>query len=280
MSKRNRRSAPSNAPRIPINQTKFVQNSIDVVLPVFGEFNFLKECLARLPAAMGDVPYHLFVVDNASPDRALAEAFFSENKVERLVTIKQNVGYPGACNTGARMGKSPYILILTPDVWYEPNAVAVLLDTMKQDIKTGIVCPKLLFPENTPNGKAGKVQHAGIDFNIRAEPTHTFLGWSGDHPKVNVACEVPACTGASFLTRRAFWNQVGGFFEGYGVGTFEDVEYCLTLHSLGYKVMYEPEAVGTHHVNATQQQYPLGLNSQIFNVRCGQLLEWTEWDRL
>jgi GT2 family glycosyltransferase len=228
---------------------------------------------------MGDVPYHLYVVDNASPNREVANAFFAENKVERLITLKTNVGYPGGCNTGVRMGKSQYVLILTPDVWYEKNAVAELYHTMMSDVTIGVVCPKLVFPENTPHGRAGTIQHAGVDFNIRAEPTHTFIGWDKNHPKANVPAQVPACTGASFLTRRALWNQVGGFFEGYGVGTYEDIEYCLTLGSLGFKTMYEPKAEATHHVNATNQAYPLGLNSQIFQVRCGSLLEWTQWLR-
>ena len=281
MGKRNRnRQMIGNSPKV-FTTTKIVEQSVDVVIPVYGEFKFLQTCLEKLPAAMGDLKYQVYIVDNASPDRVVAESFWSEHpNVGRVAKLKQNIGYPGACNAGVRFGKAPYVLILTPDVWYEPNAVVEMLARMKSDPKIGIVCPKLLFPDNSPNGRAGTVQHAGIDFNIRAEPMHTFIGWSADHPKVNVACEVPACTGASFLTRRAFWNQVQGFFEGYGVGTFEDVEYCLTLGSLGYSVWYEPKAVGTHYVNATQQGYPLGLNSQIFQVRCGQLLSWTEWLRV
>lgn len=287
MSKRNHNNRQVN------NSQKVVLaplTKIDIIIPVYGAFDFLEDCLKHISESASDVSYRLYILDNASPDKEKADEVFARIKTEyaphldRIYRAKENLGFPNGCNYASRFGKSPYILFLNTDVNLEPNAVKIMYEVMKEDSQNGIVCPKLLFPKDTPSGKAGTIQHAGMDMNIRSDLVHTFIGWSADHPKANVRGEVYACTGACFLIKRDLFQKLQGFFQGYGLGTYEDVDLCLRVKESKYKVFYEPRAVGTHYVAASareaKQGFPLQQNRELFQMRCRSSFFWSEWTRL
>lgn len=286
MSKRNHKKHQVNNPQriLPTSLTQ-----VDVVIPVYGALEFLKSCMEHLPPAKGNLSYKVYILDNNSPNKEEANKVFVEigtkygNIIGRLKRSDVNLGFPKGCNQGAKFGRSPYILFLNTDVNLQPDTVSLMLATMKEDEKIGIVCPKLLFPKDTPSGKEGTIQHAGLDMNIRTDLVHTFIGWSADAPKANVRGEVYACTGACFLIKRDLFQKVGGFFEGYGNGTYEDIELCLQISNMGYKIFYEPKAVGTHHVGASARENKVGFtlneNRALFQLRNGKSFFWSEWLR-
>jgi GT2 family glycosyltransferase len=59
-----------------------------------------------------------------------------------------------------------------------------------------------------------------------------------------LAVEQPA--GAFFMVRRAVWQELGGFDEGFFPLWFEDVDFCRRLADRGYYVYYVSEAVARH----------------------------------
>lgn len=270
------------------NSVCIARKQVDIVIPVFGRFEMLERCLRAIPDACGDIPYAIYLIDNASPDKEKAMQFyqgdfFRSTSFCSLRRLPQNNGFPRACNLGAKSGKSEFILFLNSDVFLQPKAIQIMVEDLKADASIGVVGPKLLFAEGTPHGEYGKVQHAGLAFNIRGEPIHQFIGWNGDHPKVNKREFVPMVTGACLLTRRNLFEQAGGFFEGYGIGTWEDIDYCLTINAMGYTILYEPQAVGYHWVGASavenNVQYPLNENQVIFLLRWKGRFSWSDWIR-
>lgn len=269
------------------------QKLLDIVIPVYGRFDLLKKCLSAIPDAVGAVDYNLILVDNNSPDQDEARLFYIGHEKDCIIIHnKENVGFPKSCNQGARRKTSPLILLLNSDVILQSNAINYMVMGL-DDPKVGVVGAKLLFPtvEQTADARidprirpSGKVQHVGMETNIRGEFYHIFMEWSPDNPKVNQMRETYVVTGACLLTRRSLWTKIGGFFEGYGQGTYEDVEYCLSVRKLGLNVIVEPKAVGVHYVGATAEAYklamPLNMNRLIFMQRWGNQLNYTESDRL
>jgi GT2 family glycosyltransferase len=279
------------------------------VIPVYGRPDLLGECLKALTIAAFDVDYQLFLVDDASPDKAAMDVIYNSlNSDTRVLQNSQNRGFPATANRGANLGKSPAILILNTDVMLQPGAVRAMLNTLwgdqspkgpitpSEDALCGVVGPKLLFPDisEMPPDARGKVQHAGLVINAQGHPFHIQKGWDAGNPRLDQPRAMQAVTGACMMTRRDAWHKVarnyqrsgdpstGGFNEIYGLGTYEDVEYCFAVRGNGYKVIFEPAAVGYHHVGASVMQrpeggYPLGRNHSIFMARCGHLLLWDEW---
>lgn len=299
MAKRKRYTSHQKPQQLPVE--------LDIVIPVYGRPDLLQKCLSALALAAFDVNYRLFVVDDASPDQTQMDAIYSTlNGTSKVVKNRQNSGFPATANRGAAMGKAKSILFLNSDVEIKGGAIRKMLNALwatnspegmldpAPDAPVGVVAPKLIFPDGYDQSRpAGKVQHAGMAFNTMGKPIHVNIGWSVDHPKVNIARSMQCVSGACLMARRETWNAVtksyketgdptlGGFNEIYGMGTFEDIELCLAARSHGYKVVYEPAAVGTHHVGASSdmqgKEYPMQRNESIFRARCGHLVVWDEW---
>jgi O-antigen biosynthesis protein len=258
---------------------------VDIIIPVHRRFDILGECLGSIPDAVGDIPHKIIIFDNASPLEE-ADAFYpSLDKSIKIARSKQNVGFPRACNQGAQRGTSPLLFFLNSDVVLEKESIDKMVRVMDEP-KVGVVGMKLVFPDEDYKGlnenirPAGTLQHVGLSVNIRSQVHHPFMAWNPDHPRVMMQKEVAAVTGAALMTRRHLWNKAKGFFEGYGMGTYEDVDYCFTIREMGYNIQVEPFAVGTHYTGATAEGYGLGYNlnynQMTFMQRWGQKLEW--WD--
>jgi GT2 family glycosyltransferase len=88
------------------------------------------------------------------------------------------------------------------------------------------------------------------------------------------------------MTYRALFNQIGGFDTSYGLGTYEDVQFCQQVKSLGKRVYVNCEALGTHYAGATAEKkqvaYPLQMNALTFKSRFlgSPYMSWDEWQYL
>ena len=90
--------------------------------------------------------------------------------------------------------------------------------------------------------------------------------------------------GAALMTRRQIFSAAGMFWEGYGKGTWEDVDFSMAVKEMGKRVVAVPEAVGTHYTGATATQqntgFPMGENYQKFLLRWRAKLKQTDIDVL
>ncbi len=254
---------------------------VDIVIPYHGPADFMRKCLAALPAAAGNRVFNTVVVDDFFEDGQEIQKIVADIPWHiTLVRNKQNSGFGATCNRGARLCGARYLLFLNADVEMLPNSIQWMVDTLEKNPGVSVVGPKLLFPEDSQDTHrpAGTVQHAGMEINIRGEPFHIFCGWSRNHPKVTALREVPAVTGAAFLTRREDFNRVNGFDPLWGMGTFEDVDYCMKQTIHGKKIIYLPIAEGYHVAGGSQTRYPIQQNLMIFKARWGGQLHWSDWE--
>ncbi len=273
---------------------------LDIVMPIFGEFSLAIKALEKVPKAVSPLKgheYRIIVLDNGTPPWISNEGDQRIEPSEMAVPVKemlrrqdayfrvdQNMGYPGGINYLVNKGRSPLILVLTTDVFMEPGSIHAMVRAL-DDPNVGVVGCKLIFPLDmeSPHGPGGKIQHAGLAFDIRGKPWHIFIGWSPDHPKVNIKREMAAVTGACFMTRRNLWKEIGGFDQRYGLGTFEDMDYCFAIRSIGKRVIYEPAAVGYHLVSgarlqgANEKGFNIPMNETIFRGKWAHALAWDEW---
>jgi GT2 family glycosyltransferase len=273
MSKRNRKqnTRVSNAP-------------VDVVVLTGGRFEMLRECLAALDKQT--VPHNVYIIDIASSqeDKNAHQDIFTGRNVKHL---QENVGFPRGANEGARMGSAPLILFIGDDVTLFEDTIEKMAARMN-DSTLGVCGAKLIFPLNStsPIRPAGKIQHIGLSMNIRGEIIHPLIGWSVDHPKAQEPRDVLAATGACFMIRRNLFSRAAGFDPIYGLGTFEDVDLCLKVRKLGFRVYVDTQAKAYHYTGGTAEKknvsFPLRNNHMIFTQRwqgTGLLLhdDWTYW---
>lgn len=275
-------------------QVDTVSSLVDIVIPVYNRFDILQDCIFALSNIV-EPKFTLTLVDNAS-DRKEADNFYTSlntmqffGKYARVIRNKTNTGFSAACNDGAKLNQSPYILFLNSDVILEQNSIHHMLDTMQTKERAGIVGAKLLFPDDVdekglnPNIRPkGRVQHVGLSIDINGRIYHPFVGWEEDNYRVNRMGELNqfAVTGACLMIKTQLFRQIGKFGIEYEMGTYEDIDLCMKVRDLGYNIYVNPQAVGKHYTGASAEayrvQFPLNKNEALFRSKWMNKIEW--WD--
>lgn len=250
----------------------------DIVIPVYGALDKLDLCLAALHEQRVSEQANVYIVDDAGPQPAKPVA---DKYGFRCIRRDKNGGFAETCNLGASLGRAPYIVFMNSDIVVTPGWLEAMISEFANP-RVAVVGAKLLFPEgNVYNFPPGSIQHAGMVFEPGYMPRHRFLGWSADHPRANRKQVVQAVTGGLMAVRRSVWQQIGGFNPMYGMGTFEDTEFCIMATHLKYFVLYTPFAVAYHYTGssaiAAQQKFPMRENFALFCASVGKAVNWDEW---
>jgi O-antigen biosynthesis protein len=110
--------------------------------------------------------------------------------------------------------------------------------------EVGAVGAKLLYPN-------GRIQHAGVVMGLYDNCGHAFKGLDGKVGHYfdfsDVIRNISAVTGACLMTKAAVFREAGGFDESEFAVAFNDVDLCLKIGALGYRVLYTPHALLYHH---------------------------------
>ena len=262
------------------------ETQVDIVMPVYGQPEFLLACLASFFDHDPGISYTLNLVDDQSPEthRLAPILDYAQEKGARVVKHRRNKGFAATCNTGAALGSAPWILLLNTDTLILNDGWLKAMVDAGRNPRVAVVGALLTFFETatdwapaSPIRPAGKVQHAGVVFDILGRPYHIFVGWDPDHPKVNQTREMNCVTGACFLTRRHAWRRIGGLDEDYTRGNFEDVNYCLIARTLGYKVVFTPEVHLSHYAGGSGNSMTADRNARLFQLKAGHLVVYDEW---
>ena len=86
-------------------------------------------------------------------------------------------------------------------------------------------------------------------------------------------------TGACLATRRAVFEQVGGFDEHNLKIAFNDIDYCMKVRAAGYRIVYNPFAVLFHYESKSRgrevsaaQQMRHAAEAAAFRARWGDAI--------
>ena len=218
---------------------------IGIVIVTYNSQEHIGACLE---AAMG-FGADVIVVDNASSDGTVAEV---SHRGVPLVANSTNRGFAAAVNQGFAALNSTYIVMLNPDAVLEGGLEALreacqlsgaaaaggrLVD-MQGQTQVGFVVRQLPAPLDLvlealllnriwPNNPANRRYRClELDYNMR------------------MPVQQPA--GAFLMVRRAVWQELGGFDEGFFPLWFEDVDFCRRAVNRGYQLYYVPGAVAYH----------------------------------
>lgn len=188
-------------------------------------------------AALPPDGLEVIVVDNASRDDTVA-------RVRRvlpgatLIESARNLGFAGGSNLGVARATGDVLVFLNPDTRPPADALAGLVRPVWERPDVGAVGCKLLFPD-------GRIQSAGGVIRDDGFCTHRGYG-RADDGAFDAEASVDYVPGAALAIRRDLFLEVGGFYDGYFPGFYEDVELCLRVRRSGRRVLYVPRPVIVH----------------------------------
>lgn len=215
---------------------------VSIIIPLHNRSELTRKCMESLSSMADHATHELVLVDNNSTDETtnLLQALEGDVTVLRL---SANRGFAAACNLGARVARGRYLVFLNNDTVVHNGWLDAMVNCAREDDTIGVVGALLLYPE-------GDVQHAGIAFNDEKIPYHIFQKFAAAHPAVNERRDMQAVTGACMLVPRDLFLNMNGFDEQFHNG-FEDIDYCLRLREHARRVVYCPQAIVTHHEEAS-----------------------------
>jgi N-acetylglucosaminyl-diphospho-decaprenol L-rhamnosyltransferase len=233
---------------------------VDVITVNWNSGRQLAECLASLAATdrtrvtLGRV----VVVDNASTDGS-AQGLDPGDLPLEIISNPTNRGFAAACNQGARVGQSPYVLFLNPDTRLEYDSLAAPLAWLESSSAAdiGICGIQLVDPEGRvarscarfPTAGQLVAGAAGLDRLLPgAFPGFLMRDW--DHQQSR---RVDHVIGAFYLVRRSLFERLSGFDERYFV-YLEDLDFSLRAREAGWHSYFLASARAFHRGGGTSDQ--------------------------
>jgi O-antigen biosynthesis protein len=199
----------------------------------------LERCLAALARLPDPVSREILVLLNDADDdvRASVEAWATR---VRVLESRVNLGFAGGCNIVVAAATGRYLAFLNDDTEVESGWLQSLVEIADADPRVGAVGSCILFPD-------GSVQETGSIIWRDGSTMGLGRGELPESPGVSFVRQVDYCSACSLLVRRDAWNAVGGFCEDYFPAYYEDVDLCLSIRALGYRVLYAPRSRVRHH---------------------------------
>lgn len=185
----------------------------------------------------------IIVVDNASRKEVLETVEKELNGKEgiKLIKNKENLGFGGGCNLGAKNSKGEYILFLNSDTRTSDKGFLSMTEYLRNNSKVAILGGKLLNFDGTPQSSMGKFYNL-FNFFIMLVGGER-IGLLRSSP--SKTCAVDWVSGACFMVRKSIFQDLGGFDEKLFM-YMEDVELCFRAKKAGYEVYYYPDVHVSH----------------------------------
>ena len=227
-----------------INFVLRTEPKISIIIPTKDKIDLLKRCIDSIERKTTYKNYEIVIIDNGSEEQVTQEYLkITQHKVIHINTAGFN--FSKINNIAVSKIDTEFILFLNNDTevisenWLEEMAGYLISDP-----KIGAVGAKLIY-------KDGRVQHAGVILGLHnglAGHANKLLNYNniGYFSYAAVVRDFSAVTAACLLTRKRYFEEVGGFDEENLSVAYNDVDFCLKFVQKGYRIVFNPYALLYH----------------------------------
>lgn len=204
----------------------------------------LAECLYTLKSdpAISEI----IIADNGNPPRVEAwlETFAETSAGKARLIRLDNPGFGAAVNRAARETGAEMLLVINPDCVIRRGSVAPLAEALEGAAAPAIAGGRIF-------GIDGREQRGARRNTLTLASALGLARWGLEGmPPPSGPVRVGAISGAFFLMRRADFEMLGGFDEGYFLHV-EDVDLCRRAIEAGGTVIYQPLAGALHYASTS-----------------------------
>jgi GT2 family glycosyltransferase len=219
---------------------------VSILIPFRDEPRLLRTCVDSIAATTtGHASVEIVLIDNGSsdPETLTLVEHLADRPDVSVLTDARPFNWAALNNAGAQAARGDVLLFLNNDIEAHRDGwlSALCAQALRPDV--GAAGARLLYPDH-------RLQHCGLVVGLTGAAGHVLGGLPEDEPgylhMATAARECSAVTGACLATRRAVFDQLGGFDESLGVD-LNDVDYCLRASGEGLRTVYEPAAELIHH---------------------------------
>ncbi len=237
---------------------------VTIVIPAFNQLAYCRLCIESVQRNTRP-PYRLVLVDNGSTD-GVGEYFDSVPNAIPVHTGR-NLGFPAGVNRGLAHAEG-HVLLLNSDTIVPSGWLERLEAPFCEDAAVGMTGP-------VSNCVSGEQRIEGLDDgdiaaveSLAHRRAAEFAGQRRDTARLVGFCA---------LIRDTTFRKVGLLDEDYGIGNFEDDDYCLRVRLAGYRLSIADDAFVFHF--GSRSFAGMGLHGEEFNalIRRNEALFLSKW---
>ncbi len=232
----------------------------DIILTVYNNLELTQKCLSSLLRNWrnGD---GLIIVDNASKQETkkfLINFKATNPKLDiQIIRFETNQGFIIAANAGLKNVKKDAGCLLSNDTEVTSGWLDQMIFLMEKERNIGIVNPLSstfgLYPKNGQTIE---------------ELSSTLIDCKGQY------AESASCVGFCMLIKKEVIEKIGVLDEVFGMGYFEDTDYCRRAIAAGYRCVISKAAYVWHKEHSTfmsnDRESLFAKNREIFHTRWGK----------
>ncbi len=221
---------------------------VSVIIPTKDKPEYIRPCVTSLLAQTRYPNFEILVVDNGTSDPEALDflASVSQDPRIQIIPYPHTYNFSAINNAAAELARGEYLLLLNNDTEILHGEWLDELMAYGQQADVGAVGARLIFSDRT-------LQHAGVILGMGANGVaeHPFMGLPMDAPgymnRAQLAQDLSAVTAACLLVRKSLYAEVGGLDQERLAVLYNDIDLCLKLRKLGYRIIWAPSATVLHH---------------------------------
>lgn len=234
---------------------------LSIIIVNWNTKKLLIDCLTSILGQTEKLNYEVIVVDNGSSDGSVAAVRKLRVKGLQVIENTENLGFAKANNQAIQQAKGEYILLLNSDTIIVDNALEKLVTFARCDEKIGLVGPRLLNFDGTPQPSVAPF------FTLFKVFVWLFTGDRFLYSSPNKATGVDWLMGAALMAKRRMIEEIGGLDEDFFMYV-EEVDWCYRAKKAGWSVWFYPSAQITHLVRGSS---PEGKQKAVLEIYKGLL---------
>ncbi len=234
----------------------YFEPKISVIVVTYNNLSYTIDCLASVVANSQYNALEIIVVDNASVDGTTEylQSWAHESPNRAVILNNKNAGFAAANNQGLAIAKGEFFVLLNNDTFVTPGWVRTLHNHLKRDSSIGLIGP---VTNNIGNEAKIVLAYKNMDQMVSAAKKYTSA-------HINKISDIATTAFFCVMFSRDLYNNIGQLDESYGLGFFEDDDYCRRVEFAGLRIVCTDDVFVHHQLSASFLKLPSQIRRNLF----------------
>ena len=243
---------------------------VSAIVLTYNNLALTKDCLGSLEKYSDDVDLEIVVVDNASNDGSPAylSSWAASRQNVKLILNADNRGFAAGNNQGLAAASGDYLVILNNDTVVTRGWAQRMVNHFRNAPEIGI-----LGPLTNNIGNEARVDTHYTELDAMHQEAEKII-----RPNLGNWFELNTVAFFCAMVPRSTYERCGALCEDYGIGFFEDDDYCRRVQAAGLAVGCAEDVFVHHHLSASFNKLGQERKRALFEVnRAIYEAKWGSW---